>query len=219
MTACSVEPVELGGKTCPCEDGWTCDPSSNRCIENGAGASGGTAGASTGGASGAVSGGAGGATSGGTGGTATGGTGATTTGGAGGVATGGAGGVATGGSSGGSQTIFCPSGACDLQTEACCRSSDVSDFQGQCVAKTSGVCADTKMHCDDSGDCGGLPNVCCAEIDSGGQFMSDVRCRTTCVTSGSGSWELLCDPAAAAACPNGMSCKVSQKIKNYFSCQ
>lgn len=32
MTACTVDDIDLSGRSCPCLDGWTCDEASNRCI-------------------------------------------------------------------------------------------------------------------------------------------------------------------------------------------
>jgi hypothetical protein len=29
---CTVEEVDFAGKTCPCDQGWTCEPSRNRCV-------------------------------------------------------------------------------------------------------------------------------------------------------------------------------------------
>ncbi len=223
VTGCSVEPVSLDGKACPCEDGWTCEPTSNRCVAPGSVASGGAAGANTGGASGAATGGASGAATGGTSGAATGGTGGAPSGGSGGSSgggTGGTAGVATGGAGGipGQAGIFCPGGACDVKTQACCRNPAVSTFEGQCVA-ANGACSDVKMFCDDNADCGGAPNVCCAEIHPNGLLKGDVTCRTSCSSSGGASWEVLCYPGLPAACPSGMTCKVALKLKDYFSCQ
>jgi len=31
-TACSIGPVDLAGKQCPCADGWTCDTATNTCV-------------------------------------------------------------------------------------------------------------------------------------------------------------------------------------------
>jgi hypothetical protein len=31
--ACSIGPVDLNGKQCPCADGWTCDTVTNTCVE------------------------------------------------------------------------------------------------------------------------------------------------------------------------------------------
>ena len=52
--ACSVEPVDLRGKRCPCESPWVCDPATQICVEASGGASSGGsggAGASPGGGS------------------------------------------------------------------------------------------------------------------------------------------------------------------------
>lgn len=53
--ACSVEPVDIEGKECPCAAGYTCDPRTKRCIIGNA--TGGSAGAASGGAAGSGSGG------------------------------------------------------------------------------------------------------------------------------------------------------------------
>jgi len=37
--ACSVEPIELDGKECPCASGWTCDEATQLCVRPGADAS------------------------------------------------------------------------------------------------------------------------------------------------------------------------------------
>lgn len=47
---CSIDPVDLEGKDCPCAAEYTCDPRTNTCIIGNA--TGGAAGASTGGAAG-----------------------------------------------------------------------------------------------------------------------------------------------------------------------
>ncbi|MCK6538349.1 MAG: hypothetical protein L6Q84_35705, partial [Polyangiaceae bacterium] len=55
LFACAVDQVDLEGKQCPCAKGWTCDPTTQRCVQpsgsGGAGGTGGSAG-STGGAAG-----------------------------------------------------------------------------------------------------------------------------------------------------------------------
>ena len=48
VTACSVDPVDLRGKSCPCDDGFVCDPVENVCVttlDASVGGSSGTAGA------------------------------------------------------------------------------------------------------------------------------------------------------------------------------
>lgn len=54
--ACSVEPIDIEGKECPCVPSYICDPRTNRCIIGNA--TGGSAGAANGGAASTGSGGA-----------------------------------------------------------------------------------------------------------------------------------------------------------------
>ena len=202
LAACAVDAIDLAGKNCPCASGWVCIK--GHCELGTGGAS--TGGASTGGAStgGASTGGAstGGASTGGTstGGTSTGGT-----------STGGAGGT----------SVRCGAETCDLPDQFCCHASSASSDTGACSA-TGTSCTGTRMLCDDAADCGGVPKVCCAQLDSGGQFKADVQCKAAvsdCKTSGNGIVELLCDPAANTPCPTGLSCKNSTKIAGHSSCR
>jgi hypothetical protein len=34
VSNCTVEPIELESKTCPCAAGWTCDTATNRCVHD-----------------------------------------------------------------------------------------------------------------------------------------------------------------------------------------
>jgi hypothetical protein len=186
------------------------------------GGTGGSAGAATGGSGGTATGGSGGTATGGSGGTTTGGSGGTTTGGSGGTTTGGSGGTSSGGAGGTStNAVHCGTTTCDLATDVCCHAQMGTSDQGSCVAK-NGTCTNIRMFCDDAGDCGGGTNVCCAQLDPGGQLKTNVQCVSSpsnCTTSGNGSAVLLCDPAAVAPCPNGTSCKASSKMAGYSSCQ
>jgi len=99
----------------------------------------------------------------------------------------------------------------------CCHADQASQSQGQCVGK-GGLCTDADMLCDDASDCSG-GNVCCAEIDPGGEIKGDIQCKPSCITAGGGSVEILCNPIATSPCPGGLSCKPALKMTGYSSCQ
>lgn len=49
VASCSVDEIDLSGKSCPCAGGWHCDVATDTCVEDGAG---GASGAGSGGVSG-----------------------------------------------------------------------------------------------------------------------------------------------------------------------
>ena len=101
--------------------------------------------------------------------------------------------------------IVCGAATCTNGTMKCCH--DDSDANGVC--KTTGAgCGGGKVNqvCDDTSDCGGGTNLCCAILN--GTKLSDVHCVTSMAacTGGSGH-QFLCDPNATMPCPGALTCQ------------
>jgi hypothetical protein len=137
----------------------------------------------------------------------------------------GADGNASGGDANGSDA---PVASCGAEPSVCCGQTpcsppktcciDLGSGNGRCVPP-GGSCLQTSFPCDDTADCGGLPAVCCAALNANGS-VATVSCKSTateCVSSG--GIELLCNPAANPACPDGRTCAASTKVPGYSSCK
>ncbi len=227
LGACTVEPVELDGKRCPCAGGYVCDSALNRCVlPGGAGGTGASGGASpTGGAAGAsASGGAAGASgASGSGGSATGGNGGSGgsatggNGGSGGSATGGnggSGGSATGGNGGsggdgGSTGIDCGAENVCEAGQICCYTQ--STKIGVCGALGSCTSPQVPISCQRPSDCPG--QICCGQLKIGTTYLS-VSCQSSC----SGWSELEMCTGQPSVCSGGDTCQSSTALLNFSFC-
>ena len=116
--------------------------------------------------------------------------------------------------------IQCDTAYCSTATEECCH-PQLAAAGSMCAPSTSSCTGGLKaMHCDDSYDCGGLPNICCAHLDAAGGLVS-TACTvstTTCVASGNQTVSYLCNPVDNPPCPNGMAC-VADATHGWNVCQ
>jgi hypothetical protein len=116
--------------------------------------------------------------------------------------------------------VACNGAVCSpLATKACCH--DKNDAGGACADVSAGCGGNQQQErCDDSADCGGLPAVCCAKLDSTGAIRQAIQCvpGTSNCTNGTGSVQYLCDPAAATPCPGVMKC-VPDLMHGWHRCQ
>jgi hypothetical protein len=121
----------------------------------------------------------------------------------------------------GTPGITCGSAFCSpLATELCCHNK--TDTTGSCQQVGSSCAAGSaQQSCDDSGDCGGLPNICCVHLNSSGSIKNPITCvagSASCTASGTDTVDFLCDPAAATPCPGSMSC-VADATHGWHRCQ
>ena len=90
--------------------------------------------------------------------------------------------------------IFCNGSFCAVGSQVCCH--DATSSAGTCAAGTTCTTGIAEP-CDDTADCGGGTNSCCARITSGGSLKS-VTCVSApgnCTAQMGGTIEILCDPS------------------------
>ena len=102
-------------------------------------------------------------------------------------------------------------------TDYCCFTSSQVASTYQC-ASSGGLCATgIRVSCDDTADC--RPgDVCCGAYDTFSNQFTEVRCASTCASSGSSVGVRFCDPAAND-CPDGRACVTTMRIPGYHVCQ
>lgn len=110
---------------------------------------------------------------------------------------------------------------CSAGVQLCCH--DRADGTGSCVA-VGEICVGQPVECADAADCVGGTGVCCARYSTMTGNMQDVLCRASasgCSGPSSQTYEILCDPAAAAPCPTGQACTgtASYTALNWRTCE
>jgi hypothetical protein len=118
------------------------------------------------------------------------------------------------------QGILCGGPSCPPASQTCCH--DPATTAGACVANGDNCSGGTvPMTCDDSLDCGGGANVCCAGFTNAGVLKS-ASCVTSaalCVPQGAAvSVKYLCDPNAIPACPAPKVCTLDA-THGWHACQ
>lgn len=213
LLSCSVDDIDLSGKSCPCASGWRCDDLNNVCVkDSAAGGASGSGGTATGGVSGSGAVGSGGSSA--TGGTA------------------GAGGVGATGGVGGTGGSGCPTGKVDCNGSAAdgCEVEIATDAQhcgtcgNDCTTQGDGtgfVCGSSVCKCSEGAHCDATLSVGTSCAASTGLCSCDgAECSRgeSCRKAG-GKFACSCNGGAACAagetcCPSG-GCVDLTKNKNH----
>lgn len=104
--------------------------------------------------------------------------------------------------------VSCGPAHCDPGTSLCCTTLQ-NGGEMACLPKAdASACASGATHeCDDGADCSG-GTVCCSTVGSNGKDVFATSCTALVECRRTSYWVVLCDPAAAAPCPDNVACAV-----------